>query len=583
MMTSEQQKLVDHDGEMFVTACPGAGKSTTVTERVRRIVDSLSSRQGVAILSFTNSAVETFKRKCNETGLDIALRYPFFVGTFDSFVRQFLILPGGLPNIDKRPILIDSWENLGVEIRITGSGSHVAIKLDKFDPNTNKIDLLKIGKKADRDVVQANLQKFESQATKKREQLIKKGYVSASDARVMAKRKLDDTLFATEVGSALKARFAEIIVDEAQDCNPDDLLVINWLRSVGIKVTVVSDPDQAIYEFRQGSPQDLRDMAQRYDKANVHSFTKNFRSAQIICDLAATLRPNCTPDLAEGGNGNLKYPIQLFFYPKDVDSAIGKKFVERVYALDSGISDKIVLSHKLKVAIRASGNQFHEDDSTSKVSLVCKAVSRYASANASPKDREMALRSIERLILSMMGKIDDEEHLEDGILKADISDRELRRTALDFLTSLQPVCNDNDDDKKEWLESFYKAVEKIGIKFKSGMSAKKFFPAKTGSTCFENLKSSNEIYCPCKKIHEVKGQEFDAVCIVIPKNRAPENYTETLIANWEGRVDDEAKRVIYVGATRAKKVLAIAIPSAYKARITKVLSDNNVSFESFDL
>ncbi|MCA1479850.1 hypothetical protein [Bradyrhizobium sp. NBAIM08] len=37
---------------------------------------------------------------------------------------------------------------------------------------------------------------------------------------------------------AIAARFYELIVDEAQDCNPLDLQLLTWLRGHGLHVTL---------------------------------------------------------------------------------------------------------------------------------------------------------------------------------------------------------------------------------------------------------------------------------------------------------------------------------------------------------
>ena len=80
-------------------------------------------------------------------------------------------------------------------------------------------------------------------------------------------------------------------------------------------------------------------------------------------------------------------------------------------------------------------------------------------------------------------------------------------------------------------------------------------------------------------IHEAKGTEHGAVCVVVP----PGDYTEELVAAWESRTDCEPKRVIYVGATRAEKLLAIALPAAVVQRVAAVLHAGQVPFEIHDL
>jgi len=72
---------------------------------------------------------------------------------------------------------------------------------------------------------------------------------------------------------------------EAQDCNPLDCQIIRWLRDSGVTVTIVADFDQAIYGFRQGSPTDLRDIANGYDAQDRLPLTGNFRSSPSICGL----------------------------------------------------------------------------------------------------------------------------------------------------------------------------------------------------------------------------------------------------------------------------------------------------------
>lgn len=48
----------------------------------------------------------------------------------------------------------------------------------------------------------------------------------------------------------LAHRFAEVIVDEFQDCDENEHAIVDLLAGAGINTVVVADPDQAIYEFR---------------------------------------------------------------------------------------------------------------------------------------------------------------------------------------------------------------------------------------------------------------------------------------------------------------------------------------------
>ncbi|MGC8401106.1 3'-5' exonuclease [Enterobacter mori] len=87
----------------------------------------------------------------------------------------------------------------------------------------------------------------------------------------------------------------------------------------------------------------------------------------------------------------------------------------------------------------------------------------------------------------------------------------------------------------------------------------------------------------CAKIHEAKGREYGAVCVVIPPNRAPENRSEALFESWEARADAEAKRVLYVGLTRAQHLGALAVPVAFANRCVAVLTAGQVPHTRRDL
>src|SRR5437879_9901777 len=119
-LTDEQRAVANHVPGAFVEACPGAGKTRAIVARIARIAPTLPVRRGLAILSFTNSAIEEFIARCHALGLNSALCHPGFVGTFDAFLRQFFFSPGGIKGVLLRPTVVDSWETLGVNVRLRG-------------------------------------------------------------------------------------------------------------------------------------------------------------------------------------------------------------------------------------------------------------------------------------------------------------------------------------------------------------------------------------------------------------------------------------------------------------------------------
>ncbi len=73
----------------------------------------------------------------------------------------------------------------------------------------------------------------------------------------------------------------------------------------------------------------------------------------------------------------------------------------------------------------------------------------------------------------------------------------------------------------------------------------------------------------CYTIHSVKGMEFPAVCVVMSP-RTAKGIIDLLTAN-SPRANGEDVRKIYVGASRAQRLLAIAAPKSQAARLVSLL------------
>lgn len=584
VLTREQRLFTFHQGECFLQACPGSGKTRAIIGRICRMSRTLPPRRGIAVLSFTNTAVDEFKERCYALCLEHVLRHPGFVGTFDSFVRHFIVLPAGIPGVDTRPAIVDSWSSLGIDVRLRGRNAFRGdgVPLDSFDSLDGTIAPDTIGHLGLRAHVQAHRTDYERAAASRRRGLIGKGYLSAADARVMAVKNLKKEGWASSLGEALAARFEEIIVDEAQDCNPLDLALLDWLRAYGLPVTVVCDPDQAIYGFRQGKPDPdkIRKFAAEYENANRLYLTGNFRSSGPICSIAATLRERAEPDGAVGETRDCHTPVQILVYGNaTVPPAIGRAF--SALARDQRISPEqaFILAYQRKTAREAAGLMSgSESAGASKVAGIAAAVGAFWSSSGSNRARETALRDVERLILQLMGKIEDGEPIQKATERSEVDSRWLRRTALELITSLPATCDDTNNGRANWLAALHEAVRQRRLEYAVGVTETNFFTRRGNQDWNQCLQPAPALTIRCATVHEAKGREYDAVCLVIPPNRAPLNHTEQLFMAWERRANDEAKRVAYVGITRAKKLISVALPAAYWDRLAAILDGAKVPF-----
>jgi len=93
------------------------------------------------------------------------------------------------------------------------------------------------------------------------------------------------------VADEIRGRFAAFTVDEFQDVNPlQAALLDQWLGGRD-EVCVVGDDYQTIYAFTGASPSYLLDFPQRYPNAHVVRLEENYRSTPQVLELANRLAP----------------------------------------------------------------------------------------------------------------------------------------------------------------------------------------------------------------------------------------------------------------------------------------------------
>lgn len=587
-LTEEQRRLADHADEAFTGACPGAGKTRTILERVHVISQTRPPRKGVAVLSFTNTAVDEFLDRCREVGAHRLTEFPSYVGTFDAFLRHFVVMPAGVPGYDGRPTVVDSWDTLEVEIRLGGARAFrgAGVSLDAFDPTTGHLELSRIRDARLRQHAARHAQAYEQAARLRRRGLFQAGYLSAADVRDVAVARIRDPVVGPALGAALAGRFVEVIVDEAQDCNPLDLEVVCWLRRHGLRVSLVHDIDQAIYGFRQGQPSALAQLASEYDLANRLPLTGNFRSSPAICALASTLRPDQRMDEPLGRYKALEAPVLLLSYRgASISLEIGGAFTTQLERFEVPSEKAIVLAHARRSARVASGIPTERDVGNSRTERIAAAIGQFWSPASGARGREAALISIEGLLLDFAGLRQAGEPPSRTVARLTLDARLLRRQALVIASNSPQTCEDTDHGRSEWLAAMRSEIDALGIPPAPGVSTRSFFRTPSRGSWSRHLEGppATDAALRYATVHEAKGREYEAVCLVIPPNRAPENRTNALLDAWEARTDSEPKRVVYVGATRAMQLLCLAIPQGATDRIRQILENGQVLHEVVDL
>jgi predicted ATP-dependent endonuclease of OLD family len=86
-----QEKAVLQDGHVFLVACPGSGKTRTLTYKAAYELSRLtSSKQYVVAITYTHRAADEIKERIEALGVDTE---QLWIGTIHSFCLEWILKP----------------------------------------------------------------------------------------------------------------------------------------------------------------------------------------------------------------------------------------------------------------------------------------------------------------------------------------------------------------------------------------------------------------------------------------------------------------------------------------------------------
>jgi DNA helicase II / ATP-dependent DNA helicase PcrA len=558
--TSQQDTVIKHAGSAFIIACPGAGKTSVMAERARHILKpGQHDGRGISFLSFTRAAVSELEIRLRRMALLGSRIFPHFVGTFDSFIWQFLVAPFGIPDTEATPRLIpDKGSRL-----VRPFEQAQALPLSCFDRASGKIDAT-AALRAGFDVSKkkpAHIKASETSAQRMNARFRESGELDFDDARALAIARLADANFAIRLSGALAGRFCEIIVDEAQDSNPGDLEIVKWLRDAGISTKVICDPHQSIYAFRGGVTDQLLAFAETFAKEDRLGMSGNFRSSGNICKAIAMLRAADAREAVDDPLGDFKDEqahIHIFSYEgKSVPARIGAKFVEYLKGFKIQLADAPVLAATRNSGSKAIGQPIVQmkRDLTARLA---EAVSDFYFAFESGNQKS-AIEEIHKIILELQGHLSSQSYHQ-CVVSRDLKPDQWRPHALQIIRALR-----YDAQKFPNAEAWHLRAKELLAPHLIADGPSISQKLKWNKDIAKILTPPPASSPPARTIHSVKGMEFPAVCVVTVAQtlKGILDYLET--GNPAEKA--EAARELYVAASRAQRLLVIAAPKGQSERL----------------
>lgn len=320
-LNKEQIEAIKHgSGPLLIIAGAGTGKTTVITERVKRLFLSKKVKPSeVLALTFTEKAAREMEER-----IDVALPYGYtqmWISTFHSFCDR---------------VLRDSALNIGLDPRYKLMTEAEAIQLirnnlfkldlDYFRPLGNPTKfvggmLSHFSRLQDEDTRPSDYMDWVKEQ--------KSSYAKASEDKKLEVKKWDELSRAYRTYDELKTnngfldfgdliikalqlfrsrpnvlkeyqnQFRYVLVDEFQDTNIAQNELVKLLVGKAGNVTVVLDDDQAIYRWRGAAVSNALSFRKSFPKARVVTLTRNYRSTQEILDRAYDLIQHNNPDRLE--------------------------------------------------------------------------------------------------------------------------------------------------------------------------------------------------------------------------------------------------------------------------------------------
>ncbi len=566
-----QQQVVIADPSFATIACPGAGKTRVIVDR--HLSHAVPVRQGRAITSFTRVAAAEVHRRCVAAGRLDLTDHPHFVGTLDTFLWLHLVRPLLPP--DRIWRRLESWREAPTRSTefVCGQTYHLADADFGYDPHTDSWSVCPTGA-ARRGQLPAG---WAHQASRTRANLERAGYLTGAELRAHACRNL--AAHAATLGALLTAKYAELVVDEAQDCSAADLYILTKLHDASLPLVIVADPDQAIYAFRGTATDALTSLAERLGRRDL---THNWRSTAVICTVAATLRSDPArriPDTAVADHHDAPHPVLI--YTGGNRDTITADFIDYATKLDVSPSDCLVLAHAQTTLPKTyTGAATLPSPKATALAWAVGIITEYSTAPTRVRNR--ARDVLTRTVLRWW-YADADDHTPVESLAAHDVDPAVFERLLHRITTAMPSL---DQPMSAWVPA---AVAVLNQHPPAGGAARTrnrliCSTAQTDRTARSVTGLPRAAAAGARPrlstVHQAKGDQAEAVLLFMPAGSVTDR---TLTAWLAGSASDpevaEALRVVYVAVTRARRLLGLAVPASDRERLLAHLHRHTISTE----
>lgn len=229
-LTKQQVAAIVHSGNLVITACPGSGKTTVISEKIRNELESIKRHQGVIAITFTRKASKELALRCKRGGKETKSS---FFGTIDAFCLSEIIFPFSKFIFGPSPDNLQSkFKN---ELSEEENSLITEVEILHGELSSENLDDYMVALK----------------------ELYAMGCIYFPSIPFLANHIASQS---KSCRNYLKARYTTAYIDEYQDSSSAQHDLFLSLLDVGIRGVCVGDIQQSIYGWRKSSPEFLKQL-----------------------------------------------------------------------------------------------------------------------------------------------------------------------------------------------------------------------------------------------------------------------------------------------------------------------------------
>lgn len=580
-----QNKAINHyTGPCLVLAGPGSGKTLTITQRTKKLIEQYGvNPANILVITFTKAAAVEMQERFEK--LMEGQKMPVSFGTFHAIFFKILKYAYNysaqniLREDEKYRIIKELIDNEHLEIEdekefVSSIISEIGnVKGDMID-----ISNYYSGNCSD-EVFRNIYEKYDTI-------LRNRNMVDFDDMLVMCYelfKARDDIL------KAWQKKYEFILIDEFQDINKVQYEIMKMLALPKNNLFIVGDDDQSIYRFRGARPEIMLNFHKDYENAVEILLDENYRSTENIVKTSLRLIKNnekrFSKDIKATKEIGEPVTFKTFKSPAEENKFIvddifehvkqGGKYLDIAVLFRTNTGPRFLVDKLMEYNI-----PFHMKDAMPNIydHFIAKDIISYIKIAIGESSRENYLRIINRPKRYISRELLNTEEISITNLKRMYLDKKwmidrLEKLEFDFvmLRKMTPFAAINyirqginyDEFLNDYAEFRKIKVEDLQEVINEIAEASKEF--KTYDEWFEHIQdytSELELQASMNKklenavelctMHSSKGLEYDIVYII----DAVEGVTPHNKAVLDEDIEEE-RRLLYVAATRAKSKLNV--------------------------